>query len=79
MLNDEQYQIIVRSTIQLAHNLGLKVTAEGIEGYRLIDELNALGCHYGQGYFICRPIPRDSLEDSIEFYDKGKYYIRKVH
>ena len=78
MLHDEQDQIIVKSTIQLAHNLGLKVTAEGIEDYTLIEELNALGCDYGQGYFICRPVPYEQLEDWIALYDRGRHPICTV-
>jgi diguanylate cyclase len=48
---------IVRSTIDLAHNLGLSVTAEGIEtaqGYAL---LRAMKCDEGQGYFMAKPMP----------------------
>ena len=48
---------IVRSTIELAHNLGLSVVAEGLETPRTWKLLAALGCDEGQGYFISRPMP----------------------
>jgi diguanylate cyclase (GGDEF)-like protein len=48
---------IVRSTIELAHNLGLSVVAEGLETERTWKLLAALGCDHGQGYYIARPMP----------------------
>jgi diguanylate cyclase (GGDEF)-like protein len=48
---------IVRSTIELAHNLGLTVVAEGIETARTWKLLAALGCDEGQGYYISQPMP----------------------
>ncbi|WP_293775603.1 EAL domain-containing protein [uncultured Oxalicibacterium sp.] len=48
---------IVRSTIDLAHNLGLSVVAEGVESRSLLDRLAELRCDEAQGYFISRPIP----------------------
>jgi len=54
--------MIVRSTIDLAHNLGLKVVAEGVETEEILDRLIALGCDAAQGYYISRPIsPADLL------------------
>jgi len=48
---------IVRSTIELAHNLGLSVVAEGVETGKAWKLLAELGCDEGQGYFISRPMP----------------------
>ena len=48
---------IVRSTIELAHNLSLSVVAEGLESARTWRLLAALGCDQGQGYYIARPMP----------------------
>ena len=48
---------IVRSTIELAHNLGLTVVAEGVETSKAWQLLAALGCDEGQGYFLSRPMP----------------------
>jgi EAL domain-containing protein (putative c-di-GMP-specific phosphodiesterase class I)/GGDEF domain-containing protein len=54
-------QILVRSTIGLAHELGLQVVAEGIEDQRTLDMLRDLGCDYAQGYFISKPVLPDEL------------------
>ncbi|MDN3543197.1 EAL domain-containing protein [Kinneretia asaccharophila] len=54
---------IVRSTIELAHNLGLSVVAEGVETGKAWKLLAALGCDEGQGYFIGRPVPAAQLLD----------------
>ena len=54
--------LIVRSTIDLAHSLGLKVTAEGIETSDCYALLSAMGCDVAQGYLIAKPMPlRDLL------------------
>jgi diguanylate cyclase (GGDEF)-like protein/PAS domain S-box-containing protein len=50
--------LIVRSTVTLAHNLGLGVVAEGIETTAQLRRLQAFGCEYGQGYLFARPLPR---------------------
>jgi EAL domain-containing protein (putative c-di-GMP-specific phosphodiesterase class I) len=47
--------LIVRSTIDLAHGLGLKVTAEGVETAEAFDHVAALGCDYTQGFLFGRP------------------------
>lgn len=57
---------IVRSTIDLGHNLGLRVVAEGIESEAVWRLLAALGCDQGQGYFMGRPIPADQFIDWME-------------
>jgi len=49
--------VIVRSTNDLGHNLGLKVVAEGVEDQRTFDQLAAIGCDTAQGYFMARPMP----------------------
>lgn len=57
MAQDENDATIVRSTIDLGHNLGLKVVAEGIEDQATWDLLAAWGCDLAQGYFLSRPLP----------------------
>ncbi len=52
---------IVRATIDLAHSLGLSVTAEGVEDEATLDALKVLGCDHAQGYFLSRPQPLDKL------------------
>ena len=53
---------IATSIIQLAHNLGLKVVAEGIEDASQAELLARLGCDIGQGYFFSRPMPADQVQ-----------------
>ena len=52
---------IVRSTIDLAHNLGLSVVAEGIENASIYELLRGLGCDEGQGYHMGRPLPAPEM------------------
>src|SRR5205823_3466299 len=61
MAVDESDAAIVRSTIDLAHNLGLEVIAEGVEDQATLDRLAALGCDEAQGYLLSRPLSPDAL------------------
>jgi diguanylate cyclase (GGDEF)-like protein len=61
MMTNENDRVIVRSTIELGRNLGLKVVAEGVENQALFDELVAFGCDLAQGYHISRPMPAGEL------------------
>lgn len=67
---DQQFddRIIVRSTIELGHNLGLDVVAEGVETAAARDLLVALGCDYLQGYWISRPLPAEQVASWIAAY-----------
>ena len=56
VLIDEQDEVIVRSTIDLGHNLGLVVVAEGVENNEVLERLRAFGCDIAQGYCISRPL-----------------------
>ena len=58
---DGSDSIFVRATIELAHTLGLRVVAEGIEDGEMLERLTALGCDTGQGYFLGRPMPPEAL------------------
>jgi diguanylate cyclase (GGDEF)-like protein/PAS domain S-box-containing protein len=57
--------VIVDSTIALAHGLGLKVVAEGIETAAQLSRLRTIGCEYGQGYLFARPLPRADIEQLL--------------
>ena len=61
-------QIIVKSIIDLAHNLGLSVVAEGVETKDILKQLNSLGCDIAQGYLISRPMPEKEFEDFLKRY-----------
>ena len=65
MTEDASDAVIVRSTIDLAHNLGLKVVAEGIETEESLARLAALRCDVGQGFLLGRPAPAAELERLI--------------
>jgi EAL domain-containing protein (putative c-di-GMP-specific phosphodiesterase class I) len=58
--------LIVRSTIDLAHSLGLKVTAEGVETNACFSLLSAMGCDLAQGYLISQPLPCKELLTFLE-------------
>jgi len=53
--------VIVRSTIDLAHNMGLTVVAEGVEDEDTLDELKRLRCDVVQGYWLSRPLEQVKL------------------
>ncbi len=57
VLLDDQDEVIVRSTIELGHNLGLVVVAEGVENNEVLQQLQMFGCDIAQGYCISRPLP----------------------
>ena len=54
--------VIVRSTIELAHNLDLQVVAEGVESQPVWDRLAALGCDVAQGFLISKPMPAERFK-----------------
>ena len=66
MVHDEDDQVIVRTTVDLSHNLGLSVVAEGAEDQETVDALYKLGCDEVQGYFFARPMPIDELKTWLE-------------
>ena len=61
MRTDRNDFTIVRSTIELAHDLGLRVIAEGVEDQATLDLLADLGCDLAQGYHMSRPLPEGDL------------------
>jgi diguanylate cyclase (GGDEF)-like protein len=62
LMTDADDTTIVRSTIDLGHNLSLSVTAEGVEDQETWNRLSAFGCDEAQGYFMSKPLPADQLE-----------------
>ncbi len=66
MLEDDHDEIIVNSTIQLAHNLGLSVVAEGVENLKTYQRLNEIGCDVAQGFFIAKPMNKVQAEIWLE-------------
>ncbi len=66
MLTDEGNAVIVKSTIELAHSLGLTTVAEGVEDAATYDALVELGCTVIQGYYLSRPIPAGDMGDFLD-------------
>lgn len=56
MATNADDEVIVRSTIELAHNMGLKVVAEGVDNTRSLELLRRYGCEYLQGYYFSKPV-----------------------
>ena len=63
MVGNSDISTIVRSTIELGHNLGLNVVAEGVEDAASWNMLQALGCDDAQGFFMSRPLDAASLQN----------------
>ena len=61
MTRNENDAVLVRSIIELGHNLGFQVVAEGVEDREVWDLLDILGCDAVQGYHVSRPLTRDSF------------------
>ena len=58
---DAEDEAIVRSTIDLAHSLGIAVVAEGVESEDVLRRLRALGCDLAQGFCLARPTSADDV------------------
>lgn len=70
---DEQSLSIVRSVVGLAHNLGMKVVAEGIEEKEHLAKLKELECDFGQGYLFSVPLDAESAGNYLgQFFRKKK-------
>ena len=66
MADDSNDATLVRTTIELGHNLGLEVVAEGIEDEPSLALLEAFGCDQVQGHLIAKPMPADRFEAWIQ-------------
>lgn len=63
MAESARAAVLVASTIALAHSLGLRIVAEGVETDVACTELKRLGCDQAQGYFMSRPLPAAELDN----------------
>jgi EAL domain-containing protein (putative c-di-GMP-specific phosphodiesterase class I) len=52
---------IVRAIVSLAHGLGIKVTAEGVETSEQLSQLQVLKCDYAQGYYFSKPLSSEAI------------------
>jgi PAS domain S-box-containing protein len=71
MENDHETQEIVRTILVLAHSLGMKVVAEGIERAEQMAMLKDLGCELGQGYLFSKPADATAMEQFIAKHKSG--------
>jgi EAL domain-containing protein (putative c-di-GMP-specific phosphodiesterase class I) len=62
---DTEDAAIVTAIINLAHSLGLQTVADGVETKEQVDELRALGCDVGQGFYFARPRPSDAIAELL--------------
>ena len=68
MLQSDNDAVIVKATINLAHNLGLQVTAEGVESRQAMDTLQAYACDIAQGYFFSKPLAVEDFNRWVAAY-----------
>jgi EAL domain-containing protein (putative c-di-GMP-specific phosphodiesterase class I) len=66
MCDNPENAEIVRTIVALAHNLNLKVTAEGIETPEQLAQLQDLHCENAQGYYLSRPLASDKATDLLK-------------
>jgi diguanylate cyclase (GGDEF)-like protein len=71
MDTDQDDAVIVRSTIELGHNLGMEVVAEGVETAAAWNELSNLGCDIAQGYYLGRPRPPAEVGAVLELQERA--------
>ncbi len=65
MNEDENNAVIVRSIIDLSHNIGCEVVAEGVEDRETLRHLQGLGCDVAQGYYLSKPKPAHEVESVL--------------
>jgi diguanylate cyclase (GGDEF)-like protein len=73
MEEDDNDAVIVRSTIDLGRNLGLRVVAEGVETAEAWRQLAALGCDIAQGYYLSRPVSASDLASWLRAIREGRW------
>ncbi len=78
MREKNEDQVIVRSTIDLAHNMGHQVIAEGVDNEPTLDMLSAMGCDLVQGFFISEPLDADRFDAWIRRTPWSDHLIRTV-
>lgn len=74
MLNNKDDEVIVKSTIELAQNLGISICAEGVETVEVMQQLNHWRCDIVQGYHISKAIP---AEEITHFINKSRWIVDK--
>lgn len=73
MLKHEKDRNIVKATIDLGHNMGMQVIAEGVERVEVLQQLVDMGCHYGQGFYMAQPM---SFQDMRQWVKASSWGIK---
>jgi diguanylate cyclase (GGDEF)-like protein len=71
MLSDQSDMVIVRSTVDLGHALGLRVIAEGVEDRETLERLASLGCDRAQGHYFSMPVPAEEFISWIPSFERA--------
>jgi EAL domain-containing protein (putative c-di-GMP-specific phosphodiesterase class I) len=66
---------LVKAVVQIGYSLGLELVGEGIETQQHFDYLKKIGCHYGQGYHMSRPLP---VNDFINFVEQAHTFNSNI-
>ncbi|THB69157.1 MAG: EAL domain-containing protein [Gammaproteobacteria bacterium] len=74
MIEQKDDMMIVHTTIEMSHNLGLEVVAEGVENQESLEELKKMGCDVAQGYHLSRPVP---VADLLEWIKEAEWKVDK--
>jgi len=69
---------LVRSTVHLAHELGLRVVAEGVEDAACLAFLRSVGCDFAQGYHIGKPMPAVALAEFLDDHVASRMETREL-
>jgi len=77
LMTDDQNKAIVQTTIELAHNMKLKVVAEGVEDEDTLRQICDMGCEEAQGFFLSKPVPAAELIDWLENREQVSYGERR--
>jgi diguanylate cyclase (GGDEF)-like protein len=78
MADDPRAAAIVRSTIGLAHSLGLRMVAEGVENHATVLELARSGCDVAQGFFFAKALPAIALESWLATHNRATEALRQA-
>jgi diguanylate cyclase (GGDEF)-like protein len=77
LCEDTRNDAIVRTTIELAHGMDLKVVAEGVEDEATMHRIAALGCEQAQGYFLSKPLANADMLDWLQNFEARSYRDRR--
>jgi diguanylate cyclase (GGDEF)-like protein len=78
MLENRSHGAIVRSIIDLGHNLGLQVVAEGVEDAEVLASLQSSGCDFAQGFLFARPMPASDLGEWLAVVNQKPWHLLLV-